>query len=373
MTQRRLLVKRLFIVVVALVLLIGGIGGLKFMQIQKMMAQMSQPRPPATVAATEAKAETLQPALHAVGSVVAVNGIAVTTEVAGIVSEIAFTSGGEIAAGDVLVKLDDRVDQAALQALRAEQRLAEVKFKRTADLLSRQAISKSDYDEAKANFDAARARVVQQEETLAKKIIRAPFTGRLGIREVNLGQFLEPGNRIVTLQALDPIYVDYALPEREYSHIATGQEVRVGVDAYPGETFAGKVTAVSSGLEEGTRSVRVQATLPNPDGRLRPGMFAEVDTLQAESQDVITVPRTAISFNTYGNFVYVITKGEDGKLSAKRRQVETGAVREGRVVVTSGLQAGEQVVRSGTNKLRDGQPVAIDNSVQLNDAEVTKE
>ena len=373
MTQRRLLVKRLFIVVVALVLLIGGIGGLKFMQIQKMMAQMSQPRPPATVAATEAKAETLQPALHAVGSVVAVNGIAVTTEVAGIVSEIAFTSGGEIAAGDVLVKLDDRVDQAALQALRAEQRLAEVKFKRTADLLSRQAISKSDYDEAKANFDAARARVVQQEETLAKKIIRAPFTGRLGIREVNLGQFLEPGNRIVTLQALDPIYVDYALPEREYSRIATGQEVRVGVDAYPGETFAGKVTAVSSGLEEGTRSVRVQATLPNPDGRLRPGMFAEVDTLQAESQDVITVPRTAISFNTYGNFVFVINEGEGGALSVKQRQVTTGAVRAGRVVVTSGLQAGERVVRAGLVKLRDGQPVQIDNSVELKDAEVTNE
>lgn len=373
MPQRRLLAKRLVIVIVSLVLLIGAIVGIKVFQFQQMMARMSQPRPSATVAATEALIETWRPALNAVGSVVAVNGIQVTTEVAGVVSDIRFTSGGEAAAGEVLARLDDRVDQAALQALRAEQRLAEVKFKRTADLLSRQAISKSDYDEAKANFDAARARVAQQEEIVAKKTIRAPFAGRLGIREVDLGQFVEPGKPIVSLLALDPIFVDYALPERDFSRLAVGQEVQVRVDAYPGEVFVGAVSAVASGLQEGTRSVRVRATLPNADGRLRPGMFAEVQTLQPEAQEVITVPRTAVSFNTYGNFVFVLTEGEGGGLVVKQRQVSTGAVREGRIVVTQGLQAGERVVRAGLVKLRDGMPVQIDNSVELKDAEVTKE
>lgn len=373
MTQRHTLIKRLTIVILALLIVIGGIAGMKYIQFKKLMAQLSQPQPPATVSSTEARIESWRPALEAVGSLVAVNGITVTTEVAGVVSEIAFTSGGEVAAGEVLVRLDDRVDQAALQALRAEQRLAEVKFKRTADLLSRQAVSKSDYDEAKANYDAARARVVQQEETLAKKTIRAPFAGRLGIREVDLGEYLTPGAPIVSLQALDPIYVDYALPERDFNRLSLGQEVEIRVDAYPGETFTGRVTAISSSLQEGTRSVRVRATLPNPDGRLRPGMFAEVRTLEPEAQEVITVPRTAVSFNTYGTFVYVINEAEDGTLTVEQRQVSTGAVREGRVEITQGLQPGERVVRTGLVKLRNGMAVRIDNSVQLNDAEVTKE
>lgn len=368
-----IMIKRLIIVLVVLVLIIGGLAGLKYAQITQMMAQMSQPRPPATIAATEAQSETWQPALQAVGSVVAVNGIELTTEVAGVVSEIPFVSGGDTEAGDVLLRLDARVDQAALEALRAEQRLAQVQFKRTADLLKRNAISKSDYDEAKAQYDAAQARVVQQQETVAKKTIRAPFSGALGIRQVDLGEYIEPGTTVVSLQSLDPIYVDYSLPERDFSQLRVGQDVSIKVDAYPGESFEGKVEAISSSLDEGTRSVQVRATLSNPDGRLRPGMFAEVQTLLPTQNDIVTVPRTAISYNTYGDFVFVIEKGEGGELTAKQRTVTTGTVREGRVEIVKGLEAGEQVVRAGTVKLRSGQPVQIDNSVELNDAEVTSE
>jgi membrane fusion protein (multidrug efflux system) len=364
--------KRLFIVIVALLIVLGGLGGLWFMNLQKMIAQFSQPMPPATVASAEVRAETWQRSLRSVGSLVAENGVTVTPELGGVVREISFNSGGTIEAGDVLIRLDDRVDRAALEALRADRRLAEIRFKRTTDLLRREAISKSEYDEARANFDAANARVVQQEETLAKKTVRAPFSGSLGIRAVNVGQFVEPGDPIVTLQSLDPIYVDYALPERELARAAVGQQVVVRVDAYPGETFTGTLEAIATNVEAATRSLSLRATLPNPDGRLRNGMFAEVETLLPAEDQVLTIPRTAVSFNTYGDFVFVIAKGEDGGMLAQQRQIGTGETRGGRVEVLRGLEAGEQVVRAGLVKLREGQSLQIDNSVELRDGEITQ-
>ena len=328
--------------------------------------------PPAVVAATEVKQENWQPALQSVGSLVATNGINVSTEVNGIVSEIVFTSGQPVEQGQVLIKLDASVDNAALEALRAERRLAKIQFDRARDLLKKHVSSKSEYDEAEARFDAATARVKQQEEVIKRKVIRAPFTGLAGIRQVDLGQYFEAGSPIVGLQALDPIYIDYTLPERYITRIKPGQTVKLQLDAIPNQAFTGQVTAVNSGVDTGTRTLKIRATLVNPDNILRPGMFAEVETITGEGKPVLTLPRTAISFNTYGNFVFVINKNAEGPPTVKRTSVETGEVREGRVVV-KGLQQGVQVVRAGLVKLRDNIPIKIDNQVELNDAEIPGE
>jgi membrane fusion protein (multidrug efflux system) len=367
------MIKRVLIVIVVLVVLFGGIFGFKFFQLQMMAEQMSRPMPPATVAATQVEAEQWRPVLRSVGSLVAVNGIGVTTEAPGIVSEINFESSEPVEAGTELIRLDDRVDRAALDALRAALRLARTQLKRNTELLSKKLVSQSNYDESKATLDAAQAKVAEQEQILYRKTIRAPFSGLLGIRAVDLGQYIEPGDHIVTLQALDPIYLDYTLPERQLNRLAEGQDVRIRLDALPGETFTGQITAIEPGIDEGTRSVKVRATFTNPDGRLRPGMFAEVESFGGGENKVLTIPRTAISFNTYGDFVYVILAGDGESLTVKRRQVVTDEIREGRVQVVSGLEAGERVVRAGLIKLRDGQPVKIDNSIVLKDAEVTHE
>ena len=339
----------------------------------KTSQKSAQPRgfPPAVVAAAEVMSENWQPVLESVGSLVAVNGIDVSTEVNGIVSEIVFTSGQPVKQGDVLIKLDDSVDVAALEALRAEQKLAEIQFKRSKDLFRKKVISKSEFDEAEARFDAAKARVRQQEAILKRKVIRAPFAGLAGIRIVDLGEYVEAGNAIVSLQVLDPIFVDYTLPERYLTRIKPDQTVNIQLDALPGKVFSGEVSAVNSGVDTGTRTLKVRATLSNSEGIMRPGMFAEVKTITGEASPVLTIPRTAISFNTYGNFVFVINQSDKG-MSVKRTAVELGESREGRVVVKN-LQAGTQVVRAGLVKLRDGAPVKIDNQVELKDKEITKE
>jgi len=367
------MIKRLVLVLMLTAAVFGGIFAVKYMQMQKMAEQMARPQPPATVAATQVRREVWRPATSAVGSLVAVNGIGLTTEAAGIVREIHFEAGQRVERGTVLVSLDDEVDRAALETLRAAARLAQVQFDRAADLLPQRAVSQSAYDEAKASLDAARAEVARQEAVIRRKSIRAPFDGILGIRQIDIGQYVEPGQRLVSLQSLHPIYVDYTLPERHLSELAIGQEVAVELDALPGEVHRGRITAIEPGVDEGTRSVRVRATLDNPDGRLRPGMFAEVLTYREEEQEVLTVPRTAVSFNTYGNFVYVIRETDDGSLSVERRQVTTGATRAGRVVIRSGAEAGERVVEAGLVKLRPGQPVKIDNSVVLEHGQVAAE
>ncbi len=365
--------KPLLIVVVLLVALLGSIFGIKQWQQYRMQVQMSQPFPPPVVAATKVKQEDWVPTLRSVGSLVAINGIDVAAEVGGIVKEIVFTSGGQVEQGTILIHLDNTVDRAALDALRADRRLAEIKFNRQKDLLKKKVTSKSEYDASKASFEAAAARVAEQEAIIDKKVIRAPFSGLLGIREVDLGQYLQPGTRIVGLEALDPIHVDYTLPERHLHQVAVGQTVEVKLEAVAGKIFRGQVSAIDAGVNQGTRTLRIRATLPNTDHRLRPGMFAEVHTLQAQSQQVLTVPRTAISYNTYGDFVYLITQPEGGPLMVKRQQVISGESRAGRVAISEGLQAGDRVVRAGLVKLRDGMPISIDNQVELQDARISGE
>lgn len=365
--------KSLLIVVVILLLVLGGIFGIKQWQQMSMQASMAKPFPPATVAATEVIQENWVPTLRAVGTLDATNGISVAAEVGGIIKEIVFTSGERVEQGTILIRLDDAVDRAALDALRADRRLAQIKFNRSKDLLKKQVTSKSEYDEAQALYEAALARVAEQEAVINKKVIRAPFSGLLGISEVDIGQYLEPGDRIVSLQALDPIYVDYTLPERYLHQVAVGQEVQVSVEAMPGKIFHGKVSAIDADINRATRTLKIRATLPNNEQRLRPGMFAKVETLQAESQPVLTIPRTAVSYNTYGDFVYVIAQQQDGALRVKRQQVVSGETRAGRVAIKQGLQAGDRVVRAGLVKLREGMPIKIDNTVELQDAKVSGE
>ena len=358
----------LFIVILLIATLAGA-----YLYWRNSQQQVAAPQgfPPTVIAATEVMQEAWYPSLQSVGSLVAINGIAVSTEVNGIVSAIVFESGQPVEQGQILIRLDDTVDQAALDALRAERKLAEVQFTRSKDLLVKRVTSKSEFDEAEARYDAAKARVKQQEAIIKRKVIRAPFAGLAGIRQVDLGQYIEAGNPVVSLQALDPIYVDYTLPERYLTRIKTGQVVKIRLDALPGQEFTGEVTALNSGVDTGTRTLLVRATLANPDGLLRPGMFAQVETITGTAEPVLTLPRTAISFNTYGNFVFVINQTEQG-LSVKRTAVETGESREGRIIVKS-LAAGTQVVRAGLVKLRDGAPVKIDNQVELNDAEIKSE
>ena len=365
--------KPLLIVVVLLVVLLGSIFGIKYWQQLSMQAMMSQPFPPPVVAATEVTEQNWIPTLRAVGTLVATNGIDVAAEVGGIVKEIVFTSGQHVEQGTILIRLDDTVDRAALDALRADRRLTEIKFNRSKDLLKKKVTSKSEYDESQANFEAATARVAEQKAIIDKKVIRAPFSGLLGIRKVDLGQYLEPGTPIVGLEALDPIHVDYTLPERYLHQVVVGQDVELRLEAVPGEIFRGKISAIDAGVNQGTRTLRIRATLDNAEQRLRPGMFAEVHTLQAESQQVLTVPRTAISYNTYGDFVYLITEQEGAPPVVKRQQVISGESRAGHVAIREGLQAGDRVVRAGLVKLRDGMPISIDNQVELQDARVSGE
>ena len=350
---------RFVIVIIFLGVVLGGIFGYKFMQFGQMKEMMSQPQPPAIISVTKATTENWQPAIKAVGSIEAINGIEVANEVPGVIENIGFESGDTVNKGDVLVRLDAAIDEAALRTRRAEAQLAEQEFKRVSDLLPKRAVSQSQYDEAKANFDAARARVNEAEAQLNKKVIRAPFDGKLGIRMVDQGQYIATGTPIVEINMLNPIYVDYTLSEKFLPDVDQGYPVSVTVAAVPDQTFEGEVSAINTSVNPETRTVRMRATLDNEENLLRPGMFATIQTGQPRDNEVVTLPRTAISYNTYGNFVYVVEENDNGELIVSRRSVTTGEVRDGRAAVLSGLEEGETVVAKGLLRLRAGQRVEI--------------
>lgn len=354
---------RLLAVILLIILLFGGLFGVKYCQSQQMAAQGHMP-PPATVAVATVEETEWQPYLESVGTLVATQGVFVSTEIAGLVREIHFESGEQVDAGTLLVQLDDSVDKAELDGLAAERRVAQLEYQRAEKLVTDKLGSQSTYDRAKANLQNAQAQLEAKRAQLEKKAIRAAFTGQLGIREVNLGQYLEPGAQITSLQQLDPIYVDYALPERYQSFLTLNQEISIRIKARPGEQYNGYISAIDPRIDRNTRSVRIRASFANPERHLRPGMFAEVRTLLPVRSGILTVPRTAITYNPYGDAVFVV-QGEDGGLSVEYRQVETGEVRNGRVEIRSGLTAGEQVVSAGQLKLRDGVQVVIDDTVKL--------
>jgi membrane fusion protein (multidrug efflux system) len=313
----------------------------------------------------------------------AVQGVMVNNEVPGQVEAIRFESGDQVRAGQPLLQLDTEVDQADLRGLQASLELADIKLSRNAKLLRDRAVSQGDYDELSAALTQARAAVAAKQALIQKKTIRAPFDGQLGIRQVNLGQYLAEGSEIVALEALDPVFVDYKLPERDLSKLREGQPVEVRVTAYPDQVFTGRIQAISPAVDQVTRNAQVRAELRNPDGRLRPGMFAKVATLLPERDRVLTLPRRAVSFNTYGDSVFVIQQAStDGageatgepttessqappsgeqpaKLTVARKQIVTGGVRGDMVEVVSGLAEGDRVVLAGHQKLRNGAEVRI--------------
>lgn len=356
-----MLLKRIVIVLLLLVLLFGGVFWFKQRQFQQMAAMFGPP-PPAVVTATEVTAQDWRPRLDAVGTVTAIQGIAVANEVAGVVRDIAFESGQKVAAGDVLLRLDDAVDQAELRGLQAALGLAEVRYRRAARLIKDRSVSQSDLDAAKAELANAQAQVASRQAVIEKKVIRAPFDGEIGLRAVSLGQYLPAGSSIAPLVKLDPVYVDFSLPERHLPEVSVGLKVQVRVDAHRDRAFDGALAAIDPDVDASTRQVRLRAKLPNPDRLLRPGMFARVSLDLGRNEPVLTLPRVAITYAPYGDAVFVITE-QDGKKIVQQRQVQTGAVIGDRVVIEQGLKAGEQVVLTGQVKLRNGAPVTIDNSV----------
>ncbi len=352
---------RLLIVVLLLTAILGGIFGWKDYQQRQASSRQVQP-PPATVAYTSVRASNWQPKLHAIGTLVATRGINVTAEVQGVVRKILFESGQAVSEGDVLVRLDDTVDQAKLQGLRAEQRLAGIKYHRLNKLLKERSVSLSDVDEAKAELDNSSAQVSGKRALIAKKVIKAPFGGYLGIRSVDLGEFVTPGAALVPLQTLDQLYVDFSLPERHLQSIRVGQQAQVISAAAPGHLFTGTIAAMNPGVDVATRTLKLRASLDNPDHLLRPGMFVEVDVLLPSRTQVLTLPRAAISYAPYGDSVFVIQE-QDGQLSVQRQRISVGAVQGEEIEILDGLEIGQRVVLAGQVKLRNAQAVQIDNSI----------
>ncbi|WP_416396620.1 efflux RND transporter periplasmic adaptor subunit [Allohahella sp. A8] len=350
---------RFVVALVLLVVILGGIFGYKFYQIGQMQAQFSKPQPLTVVDATEVGTVTWQPAIKSVGSTRAINGIEVANELPGVVEKLMFESGQRVKAGDELIRLDSAIDEASLTTRRAEANLAQKEYRRNADLISKRAVSQSAVDEAQAAMETAKARVQEAEAQLGKKVLKAPFDGVLGLRLVDLGEYLPAGTPVVEINMLDPILVQYTLSERELANVDIGDPVEVTVAAMPGETFSGTVSAINSSVTAESRTVQLRAEIPNTDQRLKPGMFATIQTLAEDERAVVAIPNTAIAFNTYGNFAYVLAEDDKGQLVTERRTIKTGNMRDGMTEVTEGLKVGERVVSTGLLRLRAGQPVQI--------------
>ncbi len=352
------MIKQNLIIVLIIGIIFGGLFGFKFFQIKQGELQKQLP-PSAVVAVTEVKQDTWQPTLEAVGTLVAVSGVDVSNEIAGKVTTIHFKSGQTVEKGQLLLELDSETDRVELKGLLAEQKLATIRFQRMAKLVRDKFTSQSEYDQSNAQLEETKAAVESKQTAIKKKQITAPFSGELGIRQVNLGQYLAPGSIIVNLQNRNPIYVDFTIPERYLGELGLGQFITLNVQAYPEQSFQGKVTAINPGIDIETRSVKVRATLQNTENYLRPGMFANVKVISNQQTTVLTLPDTAITFNPYGNSVFVIKDQQQG-LTVQNRQVETGMIRDGRIEVVSGLNIGERVVSAGQINLRNGMQIIAD-------------
>ncbi|MEE9356392.1 MAG: efflux RND transporter periplasmic adaptor subunit [Methylococcaceae bacterium] len=325
---------------------------------------------PEVVAVSDVQTASWQSSVGAVGSVVAVAGIEVSNELAGKVMVIHFESGQAIEQGQLILELDLATDKAEFKGLKAAKKLAQIQFNRSVKLLNDRYTSKSDYDENKAKLDEAKAALIAKQTVIDKKQIRAPFSGALGIRQVDIGEYLAEGSPIVSLQQLDPIYADFTLPERYLSELAKGQKILVTVQAYPEQLFTGKIAAINPGIDQETRTVKLRATLTNKDQTLRPGMFADIQVQTDRPQSIVTIPDTAVTYNPYGSSVFVVSKSDQG-LIVNSRQIETGEVRKGRVAVIKGLKAGERVVSAGQVKLRNKMLVTIDDKAAPSERETT--
>jgi len=364
-----LMLKRMILMLIVTAAFIAALGLVKFRQIQEAMGQAAafQP-PPEAVTTVVAPMERWPATLSAIGTIAPVQGVTVSADLPGIIDRIAFESGGSFHEGDVLVQLDTRQEQAQLAAVEAERDLARLNFERLEGLVKDGAISRADYDRAAAEQKQTEAKVGEIQATIARKTIRAPFSGILGIRRVNLGQYLSAGDAVVPLQSLDPIYVNFSVPQQDAGQVHTGHNVRVTTGDVSSVQFAGRITAINSIVDEATRNIQLQATLANPKGALRPGMFVQAEVLLGASRPVVTLPASAISYAPYGDSVFVVTdlKDQNGQTYRGVRQqfVKLGASRGDQIAVLSGLKAGEEIVSSGVFKLRNGVAVLVNNKVQ---------
>jgi len=366
------MIKRMVIMLIGVGVLFGLVFGFqvfKAKMIEKAMAALRSP--PQTVSTTMATEQDWQSQLEAVGSLRAVKGADLSLEVSGIVDTISFDSGDDVQAGAVLVRLRSSDDLAKLQSLQASAELALINYNRDVKQLAVKAVAQATVDTDEANLKSFRAQVAEQQAIVEKKTLKAPFAGHLGLRQVDLGQYLTAGTTVVTLQALDPIYVDFFLPQQALEQISVNQPVTARIDTYPGQTFTGTISAVNPKVDTNTRNVQIRATLSNPDHRLLPGMYATVDVTVGAPHKYVTLPQTSITFSSYGDTVYVVDKqqgttGANGppQLVARQTFVTTGPTRGDQIVVLKGVDPGDTVVTAGQVKLRNGSPVVINNSVQ---------
>jgi len=360
--------KRMIQTVALLLLVVLGLGGAKFMQIRAAMAQGAawQP-PPEAVSTTVAHVEEWPSSLGAIGSVAAVQGVTVSADLPGIVERIEFESGRRVQAGDVLVRLDISQEREQLASAEAHRDLAHLDLDRSHQLLAKQVISQAEFDRAEAESKQADAAVREIQARIERKTIRAPFSGLLGLRQVDLGQYLNGGDAVVPLQSMDPVYINFALPQQDIAALRIGAAVRVSAENIDVGRAEGVITAMNSIVDEATRNVQVQATFRNPTGRLRPGMFVRVEASLGRGATVIGLPASAVNYAPYGNSVFVVTdmKGANGKpyRGVEQRFVQLGPRRGDQVSVVSGLKPGEEVVTSGGFKLRTGAAVLIDNKL----------
>lgn len=363
--------RRMVIMLAIVGIILAGFIGFQMLKahfIKNFVASMGNQA--ATVSAITASNQSWSPSLRAVGSLRAVRGTDIAPQLAGVVSDVPFKSGEEVQAGDVLLQLADEDDVANLNALKASAELARLTYERNKELVRTRAVSQASLDNAVATYRSAQAQVAAQQALVNKKQIRAPFAGRVGIRLVDVGQYLSPGTKVTTLQSLDPIFIDFSLPQQSVRLVEPGQQVTATTDAFPGETFTGKIVAIDSKLDAETRNVSVRAELSNPGHKLLPGMFGSVTIVTGAPQSILTLPRTAITYNPYGQSIYLVKKGEageDGKpvLTVEQSFVTTGEARGDQIAIVKGVKEGDMVVTAGQIKLRNGSHVVIDNSVKM--------
>jgi membrane fusion protein, multidrug efflux system len=363
------MVKRMLIMLTVTLAVIGALGFVKFKQIQTAIAEGAAFQPPPEAVTTIVATQEEWPAtLTAIGTMAAVQGVTVSADLPGVVDRIAFDSGRSVQKGDVLAELDTRQERAQLAAIEAQRDLARVNYERMKALLSDRAISQAEFDRATAEQKQTTAQVGEIQAAIQRKTIRAPFAGVLGIRQVNLGQYLAAGDPLVPLQSLDPIYVNFGVPQQSIPQIRVGHRVRVTADNAAAAAFAGRVTAVNSMVDQATRNIQVQATLANQRGALRPGMFVQTELSLGSSHPVMSLPGSAINYAPFGDSVFVVAEltRENGETYRGVRQqfVKLGGARGDQVAVLSGLKPGDEVVTSGVFKLRNGMAVVVNNKVQ---------
>ncbi|MCK9296832.1 MAG: efflux RND transporter periplasmic adaptor subunit [Desulfobulbaceae bacterium] len=361
--------KRIFFAVIGLLILAGILGGIKFLQIRRMIDQKSKfSLPPEIVTTATTQSDSWDSTLTAVGSLTAVQGVTVSAEVSGKITEIAFTPGTKVQAGDLLVRQDTAAEEAQLRAAETTTALAKLNLARYTELLAQQNIAQSLFDNAEAQYKEAQAKADSIRATISKKNIRAPFAGRLGVRLINLGQILKEDDPIVSLQTLDPIFVDFLLPQQHLGQIKKGLAVRIKTDALPDQILEGKITTINPEVDAATRNIHAQATVANEQELLRPGLFVNVEVVLPTRQNVIVIPATAVLYAPYGDSVFVLKEAKNEKTGQQetvlnQQFVKLGEKRGDFVAMTSGLKEGETIVSTGVFKLRNGQAVVVNNEL----------